>query len=353
MKSDDIAKIVGVSRSTVSKVINNYPDIPESTRIRVLKAIKEHGYFPDASARKLAGASNNTVGIFILDVKHEHTRHYEQQEGLLIYENTYFAPFINAVIDIANQNNYFALVSTIYSQADYERLRNTFYQKRVDGGILIGGSTAEFETIKEIITKGHILSLIDSASIDMEGHMAICINVDNEKGALDATQHLLFFGHKKIAIITGDLDKFSGAGRLAGFQKALALKGLYCPQSYVVEGDFTEISGYAAMKQLLALSDRPTAVFASNDSMAFGAYRACAEAGLTIPDDISIVGFDDAQAAKYKNPPLTTVSMPLIKMAEAAFNHLIEAISKGKQVGHYELVPSPLVVRQSVASPRK
>lgn len=351
MNSKEIAKIVGVSRSTVSRVINNYPDIPKATREKVLKAIRENNYYPNSSARRLVGMKSSTLGVFVVDIKDNEKPHHviENNEDLL-YDNSYFSPFINAFIDQANKAQYYVLVTTIYSSDELWKIQSAFCEKRIDGGVIIGSKEDEYKKILKVIDKDFILAAIDINVTEKNKDKAIYINLNNSKGAFEATKYLIELGHREIGIITGDTNKLSGNIRFESFKQALHESGIHLNQDYVAYGDFTEYSGYMGMKKILKSNSRPTAVFVCNDTMAIGAYKAIIELGLKIPDDISIIGFDNSQISQYMYPPLTSVNVSLPEAAKLSVNLLIESIEKKELNPEVKIVDTTIIKRGSCKS---
>lgn len=331
MNSKDIAKIVGVSRSTVSRVINNYPDIPPATREKVLKAIKEYNYYPNASARRLAGMKSSTLGLFIIDIRDNEKPHHviEKNEDLL-YGNSYFSPFINAFIDQSNKAQYHVLVSTVYSSDELWKIQSAFCEKRIDGAVIIGSSKADYKKIVEIIDKDFIMVAVDLVVEEEDMGTVLSVNVNNYGGVSDAVEYFIELGHRDIGIITGDLSKFSGKVRFDSFKHVLSRHCLPLDNDFIAYGDFTEYSGYEGMKKILASEKKPTAIFVSNDTMAIGAYRAIKERGLKIPEDISVIGFDNSYISQYMSPPLTSVNVSLPETAKCSIDLLLESINSKK-----------------------
>jgi LacI family transcriptional regulator len=340
MNSKEIARIAGVSRSTVSRVINNYPNVPPDTREKVLRVIKEYNYVPHASARMLRGKMSKTIGLVIVDLKRDSDIHK-------IYDNVYFGPFTTAVIDFANQIGYNVLVTTVYRVKDYKKVKEIFYNKTISGAIFIGVRNNDSE-IKSLIEDGFKIAIVDQEikeGDDIFGK-SIIVNMDNLNGAYEATKYLINLGHKEIAHITGDLDKLSGFARLEGYKKALKEAGISYDSHLVVKGNFIEESGYNAAHKLFKKA-KPTAIFASNDQTAIGAMQALEEMGYKVPEDVSVIGFDDITISRYVKPALTTMNVSLLQMAELCVENLVKSIEGESEIIAKFLVSAKLVERES------
>lgn len=327
MNSNEIAKLAGVSRSTVSRVINNYPNVPEETRKKVLKVIDEYDYVPHASARMLAGVKNRIIGLFIIDMA-------ERSGGIKnrITRSPYYLEFTSSVIEHASEKGYKVLVHIIHNSKGYKEIKECFYNKTISGGIFIGENNND-EVIKKIINAGYKVALIDQdVREDDDYSKCIIVNADNFKGAYTATKYLIDCNHRKIAHITGDIEKFSAIERIKGYKKALEDANIPIKDNFIVKSKFLEESGYESAKELLSNDDKPTAIFASNDKIAIGAIKAIQEAGLRVPEDICIIGFDDIEECKYINTPLTTIKMDLEKMAEVSTDAIITSIEGEENV---------------------
>lgn len=348
MTSEELAKIIGVSRSTVSRVINNYPDIPLETRKKVLDAIKKYNYYPNASARKLAGVKDTTLGLFVLDIKDMEQPHHVILNGEnLLYDNNFFAPFISAFIDHANKKLFYVLVSTIYKTSELWKIASAFNEKRIDGSVIIGSNHMDYLKVLKTINIDNFTAFVDVEEDNSNMAKAIYVNINNYKGAFDVVKYLAELGHKDIGIITGSLDKLSGKKRFDGFKDAILSLNLPLREEWIFYGDFMEMSGYEGMKKLLSANNTPTAVFVCNDTMVIGAYRAAAELGLKVPHDISIIGFDDAQFSPHMAPPLTTVNVSLPQVAKIAVDLLIESIGKNQMEPVHKLVDAAIIKRGS------
>lgn len=340
MNSNEIAKLAGVSRSTVSRVINNYPNVPEETRKKVMEIIKEYNYVPHASARMLAGGKNKSIGLFIVDMR-------SVLQGRQVSNSSFFGPITSAIIDNANKMGYNVLVSLISKPKDFNRVKETFYNKSISGGIFVGVKDNQQE-IKDLIISGHKVLIMDQSvkSDEQVYSKSIIINADNFNGAYKATKYLIDLGHTEIAHVKGEENQLSTLERLEGYRQALLDSGIEVKNRLIVKGDFTIEGGYKATKKLLR-KNTPSAIFFSNDSMAVGAMQAIEEAGLKIPEDISIVGFDDIEMAKYIKPSLTTVRMDLSEMADIAISSLINSIESQSIFSANYIVSVNLIKRDS------
>ncbi|MFC4697287.1 LacI family DNA-binding transcriptional regulator [Enterococcus aquimarinus] len=344
MNSTEIAKLAGVSRSTVSRVINNYSNVPAETREKVLKVIKEYDYVPHASARMLAGSQNKVIGLFIIDFNSE-----EDSLKNRITKSPYYLEFTSSVIERSSELDYLVLVQIIHSIEGYEKIEECFYNKTISGGIFIGQNDND-ETIKRIIHKGYKVVLVDqSIRPDVQAYnQCIIVNADNYNGAYEATNYLVEQNHRQIAHITGGSVKFSAKARMEGYKKALENAGIAVNSELIIQSEFVEKAGYEAAKRLLGGEQPFSAIFASNDKIAFGAIKAINEEGLKVPEDISVVGFDDIESAKYFHPPLTSVKMELVNMADLATKLIIEAIEEDLTPS-INVVPVTLIERKSCA----
>jgi len=339
MDSKEIAKLAGVSRSTISKVVNNYAYISDETKRKVLEVVNKYGYVPHASARNLAGKSNKIIGVFITGINNS--------RDFRVIESDYFSPFTIATVDYTDKYDYKILVLVIDKNREFEKVRKLLYNKTVSGGIFIGAEN-NVEEIFKLIKSGYKLVIIDQEKIkDRTLGKYIIINSKNLEGAYKATKHLIEYGHREIAHICGDMNKYSGFKRLEGYKKALNEEGLPIKEEYIVEGDFTEDSGYEAAKKLFSKKNKITGIFASNDTMAIGAMRFIKEIGFKIPDDISIVGYDDIKISSYISPSLTTVGISMLEMASIAVKNLIKFIEKDIVYPKYNTITTNLVLRES------
>lgn len=327
MKSEEIARIAGVSRSTVSRVINNYPNVPPKTRERVMKVIREYNYEPNVSARVLAGKRTNTIGLFLFSI-------YDIKSPYRVYGNGFFAPFVDAFVDIGNSMGYYMLVHTIYKPEESWRIRQTFSQRRIDGGIIIG--TEKSNGIESIIRDlSYPLVIMDYNPAEIEEMVNSrarigVINSDDEKGIFSAVDYLVSLGHRKIGMIMGRQTTYSGLRRRESFVKRMKYHGLPLDVRYMIKGDFTWETVVPEIEKLIKTHELPTALIASNDSMAMAAIETFRRHGIRVPEDVSVIGYDDNPTSAIVKPSLTTIRIPFIEMARKSMDMLSELIESDK-----------------------
>ncbi|NIK77483.1 LacI family transcriptional regulator [Paenibacillus castaneae] len=337
MNSVEIARLAGVSRSTVSRVINNYTNVPEKTRDKVMKVIKQYNYFPNVSAQVLAGKRARTIGLFLVAPGH-------------VSSDILTNMMIVSVIEDASAYGYYVLTHIIRDAKDAETIKNVkeiFFQRRIDGGIFIGAATHE-PFIEELIDEGFIVGVVDQVHPEATQSNRIVTNFNNESGMKQAVAYLTGLGHTKIGVINGDMNRLSGPTKYEGFLKAMKLCGLEVNPDWVLAGSFHEQSGYESIHAFLRTEvERPTAIIAANDSVAFGAIRALKENGLQVPDDMSIIGFDDHALSEKHHPALTTVRVEFSDMLKQLTSILIAKIEQPTDDIRQITLDCSLVIRNS------
>ncbi|MBO0789463.1 MAG: LacI family DNA-binding transcriptional regulator [Ktedonobacteraceae bacterium] len=329
----DVAKEAGVSYSTVSRVLNNKTYVSADKRERVLRAMAQLGYVANIQARSLAGGRTNIVGLLV--------------RGL---NNTYIGEIMKGIDNELAQAHYDLMLYTTHRRKTKESAYVTKLTRNVVDGLLLvlpRNADAYIETLQ----RRHFPHVL----VDHEGisHNILVPSVEatNRKGAYEATSYLLQLGHQRIGFITGKLEMGSAQHRLEGYKAALQDHGLPLDPDLVREGDFLQPQGYTCTQELLALPDPPTAIFASNDFSAFGAMEAVRDQNLHIPQDISIIGFDDIPQAAHVHPPLTTVRQPLEEMGRAAARLLLKYISLPEAPVERIELPTELIIRGSCRPP--
>lgn len=314
MKSEEIARLANVSRSTVSRVVNNYPNVPESTRLKVQAVIDEYGYTPNASARTLAGKTNNILGIFLADISER-----ESAGRWMGVKSPYNIEILSHFIEIAKSKGYQTLVNTIDDLDECEEIERYFKNRLLHGGIFIG---FPYRTKKlcEMSKKGYNVVLIDQLTDEDEGvHKIKRVNTDNVKGSYLATEYLIENGHRDLLHVSGD-SRLSSISRIEGFSQAV--KDYNIKNSNVISGMFCENISYDVTKEYLR-HHKPTGVFVANDIMALGVIRAIRERGLRIPEDVSIVGYDNLNLWDHMKVDLTSVNVSKRGLAESAIHLLL------------------------------
>ena len=320
----------GVSVATVSRVFNGYTDVHPDTRERVLAAARELDYAPSAAARTLVGRRSQLIGVVLNTGAHPDIDNPFFQDVLVGLKN-----------GIGAHGSDLLLFATEQPGAYLRRARH----HRVDGVVLWGVDRADPE-IPKLLDAGMPLVAVD---LEVIGAHATWVSSDNVGGARLAVRHLHELGHTQIATITGLIGTKPGDERLDGYREETASLGLATPPAYEQGGDFYADSGDAAMRALLALPEPPTAVFAASDEMALGAIGAARAAGVRVPDDISVVGFDDSRLAALLQPPLTTVCQDRIGLGMAAAQTLAAMIERPNEAPAPCILPVELVVRESSA----
>lgn len=325
----DIAYRAGVSQSTVSRVLSGSTKVNEDKRQAVLAAVEELGYKPNLFAQRLAQGGSPIVGILSSDT-----------------QTPFFTQVISGIqLEIA-QSPYLPLIVSVQGMGDVGKAVELLRASRV-GGVCVVGQPLPPATLALLQEE----MLVYAVCPDTPGIEAKCLLVDNEGGGYRATRHLLELGHRQIAHVSGPRGHKHAVDRLAGYKRALKEFGVPFDEALVTYGNFSEATGLAATNELLARKVPFTALFAANDTTAFGAQLALYEHGLHVPTDVSLVGFDDTPQAAYRTPPLTTVRQPAADMGAAVARQVIGALS-GQEVMQDEAFETPLVVRASTAPPR-
>jgi LacI family transcriptional regulator len=330
--SADVAARAGVSRTTVSFVLNGRAGagIPEETWRRVEDAARELGYHPHGAARALAGGSSHTIGLVL------------RQSPDQVSVDALLAETLWGIGSEAHLGGYRVLVEPLSPGLGH--YTDLVSSQRVDG-LIVSGPRTDDEELVALVEQGFPIIVQGS----LPSVAVPSVDVDNRAGARAAVDHLLGLGHRRIACITNaPLAYTSAADRLAGYRDALDAASIGYAPELVVEGAFDAASGWTAMGKLLARAPDVTAVFAANDIVAFGALRAVREAGLRVPGDISVVGFDDIPLARHFDPPLTTIRLPARDLGAAAGRALVERLA-GRAGMERRLLPTELVVRDSTA----
>lgn len=327
---EDIAQLSGVSRSTVSRVVNQQPNVSEPVRQRVLGVIQQTGYHPNLVARGLASQHSNVLGLVI------------PRSAQAFFADPYFPRLTQGVAQACNEHNYTLSLFLFHTKEDEQHLFPRLSRPGLVDGIIIQATHADDDLFNQLgqsdipfVVAGRPVNLPDASYVD----------VDNVSGAYTAVRHLIHLGYRRIATVTGVLNTTAGQDRLQGYCKALADSNIDFDENLVAEGDFSQTSGYYCARRLL--NQRPQAMFVAADMMALGAQRAIHEQGMKVPDDIAIVGYDDLPIALEANPPLTTIRQPIRRLGIKLVQTLLDVIENGSKPPRKVIFGTELVIRES------
>lgn len=325
----EVARDAGVSSQTVSRVINNRPDVAPETRQRVQQVMNRLGYRPSAIARSLASKHTHTLGLITAD-----------------FSDYFFTQVIaGAEVEARKRGYFFMLGSTERNPQDEPEYIRLLTERHVEG-ILFARPSAEPDH-RHLLDLLHDEVPVVTTAYHLPGANLTVVDVDNVDGAQQATHYLLECGRRQIAMITGPATWKSVNDRTQGFQLALEGAGITFDPALVAEGDWSYQSGYRAMQALLDRGPAFSALFAQNDQMAIAGIRALREAGRRVPQDVAVVGYDDIPVAEYCDPPLTTVRQPMREVGEVATQLLIQAVEEPGTVQGEVLLKAELMRRCS------
>jgi LacI family transcriptional regulator len=325
----DVAREAGVSVTTISRVLNDGP-VAEATRRRVHEAIDRLHYVPHGGARSLITRRTETVGVVLPDLHGE-----------------FFSELIRGIDQSARGRGYHLLLSSSHSDAAEAQAVLRALRGRVDGLIVMAPDDS---TLPALARHGSALPIV-LVNSGAAGDELDVIAVDNYGGARVLVRHFLDLGHRRIALIGGPAGNRDAHERARGWRDALAESGADADPELEMRGDFREATGHAAGLRIARMRDRPGAVFAANDSMAVGCLSALHEAGLRVPEDVVLGGFDDIPIARYLSPPLTSVRVPIAELGGLAMERLLARFGGGGGPARRTLLPTQLVVRASSGAP--
>jgi LacI family transcriptional regulator len=322
---DYIAKIANVSKSTVSRALNNDPRVNDDTRERINQIARDLNYKPHQVAQALAKNNTNIIGVVIPWLPRS-------------VADPFFLEFLQGIGEVAHERGYSLTLPNIEINR-IENLLNT----NLDGIIL----TEPFINDPRIeLLKGKGIPFVFLGN-PMSGDEVCWVEVDNETGAFQAVNYLIKSGHKKIATIAGSSDLVAGKYRLEGYKRALREGGLQLDEDLIKYADFTQEGAYEAARELLRGKQDFSAVFAANDLMAMGVIRALKEAGIKIPEEIAVMGYDGIQIGEFIEPPLSTIKLPSVKMGRVAMNLLLKLINNEKIEERQVLLSPRILLRYS------
>jgi LacI family transcriptional regulator len=325
----ELGRLAGVHPSTVARVLNDDPRqrVSGEVRARILTLAREHGYLRNNVARSLRTKQSYVVGTVIPDIA-----------------NPFFATVFRGIEDALARHDYSVILANTDDNPAREARATAMLRGRQVDGLILATARREDPFIAELVDAGFPHVLVNRHTDPIPANAVV---PDDYQGAVTAVEHLLALGHRRIAHLAGHADISTGYARRAGYLDALASRGIAHDRALVVECGYREAGGYEAMRQLLALDEPPTAVFTVNDLVAAGALRALADAGLRVPRDVSLVGFNDLSTALQLTPQLTTMHLPVQAMGAAAADRLLEQLLGHTSPTQPLIMPVTLVERDS------
>jgi LacI family transcriptional regulator len=329
----DIARESGVSYSTVSRTLSGFEFVKDSTREKVLAAAEKLGYVPNQQARSLAGGPSNLIGVLVPTMT-----------------NDYIIQILQGLDDELAHSDYNLI---LYTTNRHQGKEATYVANIMNGaadGLLLVAPFASDPYLEALRQQDFPYVLIDQED---QADQSSVVNATNRRGAYEATQYLIKLGHRRIGFLAGLPQLNSAIERLEGYRSALADSGLTFREEYITRADFMMPQGYEAARKLLDLDDAPTAIFAANDLSALGAIDAIRTRGLKIPEDISVIGFDDIPQAAVAYPKLTTVRQPLNQMGREAVKVLLEHLANPALEIRRIVLDTRLIIRDSCDSPHR
>lgn len=330
---EDIARKAGVSRSTVSRVVNRDPNVKQTTRDHVMAIIEQEGFRPNPAARMLVTQRTMVIGIVI-----PHTL-------LVTFQDQYYFPtLLQGIAEATLHRDYATLLwwgqSHEYEEKFYQRI---LQQNRLVDGLVIASARTHDPLVNRLVQSGTPFVMVERPLEFAD--LISYVSVDNVLAAKTVIEHLFKHGRRRIGTITGAMDNVDAQDRLTGYKVGLNSTGLPFDPDLVYEGQWTRMSGYLGAKHLLRSG--VDAIFAANDITAIGVFQAVQEAGLRIPDDVAVIGFDDLPNAVQVTPQLTTIRQPIQQKGIIATNLLIDLIEEKREGRQHLLLPTQLVIRQS------
>ncbi len=328
---EEIAKLAGVSRSTVSRVVNNQASVKPEVRARVLQVIAETGYRPDPAARSLAGSRSGIIGLVV------------PRAIQFLFTDPYYPRLMQGVAQACNTHDYILSLFLFHTAAEEAKLTPRVLRNKLVDGVIVSALPMDDPFVAQLAEFNVPFVLVGRPDDESAG--VSFVNVDNVDGAFQASSHLLRLGRKRVAAITGPLNTTVGCDRKQGYLDALNSRGVAVDPGLIAEGDFTEQGGFLAMQRLLPAN--PDAVFVASDTMAYGALRALRAANLNVPADVAVVGFDDLPSSPTTEPPLTTMRQPIRRLGSQAVENLIDIFNNGALPPRRTIAAAELVIRKS------
>ena len=329
----DIARIAGVSVTTVSRALNGYSDVSEKTRKKIKRIAEELSYSPNTVARSLVTNKTKTIGLLVSELS---------REGMK--DNTVLN-VLTGINEYCGEVGYDIILLNTSSAKQKEKTYAQLCRERRVDGVIVQGIKKEDPYLIEVVESNIPCVLVD---IPIESTTVGYVTTDNEEGSVKAVQHLVNLGHRHIAMINGHNQAFVSQERRKGYEKALRNNQLNVKEEFIVSGDFEEGVAQAVAEKLITEHLEITAIYCASDLMAFGVMKAAKKYGIRIPEDLSIVGFDDIVLASYVTPRLTTVGQDTFQIGLESARLLIDMLG-GKNKEHRYVLPNKLIIRESTA----
>lgn len=327
---DQIALMAGVSKATISRVLNKSPHVAEATRQRVQEIIDQTGFLPNRAAQVLATQRTNVLGLVI-------PRHVES-----FTSDPYFPHLVQGVTQFCNQNGYSLNLLLLHSKNDEQLFFSCVLQRGILDGVIVQSTGLTSSLTQNLEDWAIPYVFVGRPNIPQE---VSYVDVDNFNGAYQAVLHLIDQGYKRIGTVTGDMNTTPGIDRLAGYKQALESRGITFEEKLVARGNFTESSAYDVALELI--DENPDALFVASDTMAVGALRALQDVGLRVPEDMALMGYDDLPPATLSTPQLSTVQQPIREMGIRAVEMLLEIMKDGSEPKRRIIFTPKVVVRDS------
>ncbi|WIM38041.1 LacI family DNA-binding transcriptional regulator [Paenibacillus sp. PK4536] len=330
----DVAKRAGVSPSTVSRVLSNHPRISHATSEKVREIMEEMGYHPNMMAKSLVSKTTKSLGVILPKPAEE------------LFLNTFFMELIRGIVTQANRSGYdVVLTSGASEKEEVDAVSRLVFGGRIDGAILL--YSRQNDPVVDFLSDKEFPTVLIGRS---EQHAnVLSVDTNNIEAAADATRHLIQLGHRRIGFVSGPSELVVSLDRMSGYRQALQEVGLPLRDDWIVEGEFLQESGYRAMSFFMNLPERPTALVVVDDIVSFGILRGLHELGYKVPDDISIVSFNNIALAELSTPPLSSIDIGIYHLGYTASQALIQAIRGDDHalLSQRHIVPHRLIVRES------
>lgn len=329
----DVARLSGVSIKTVSRVVNNVAEVSPGTWQKVQQAILELDYQPNTTARNLVNGQTNTVGVII-----PHSADY-------IFTHPFFTQVLRGIGEVLGANNFNLLLHLAHDKAPYAAL---YAQRKVDGLILMSIPVGD-PNLQGLEENG--VPCVCTCRISETDNSTSWVDADFAGGVEQAMEHLISLRHRRIALLAGPMSLVSVRLRALGYRNALRKHGLPLKDGYILEGDFTSESGYALAAKAMSDPNPPSALICGDDMMAFGAMQALKERGYGVPEDVSVIGFDDISLARFSSPPLTTIRQDTYQKGRMAAEALLTFMREKRNAPPRQIMlETSLITRNSTAS---